>query len=428
MITTKRGYATLVISFLQYCEDNDEPAFIGKSINPWAAMFWMQWMAFMRGSSNSHKSWSASLTWLCAMLGAPSMPPLHQRHTDFALFWKRIKVAGRKKTKVKAQMQARHIWRYLRDCLKIDPDRLWLSSYDTLIEALLLVMMFLTMSRCTELLWSDKSDKVRKIITGVRFKHVDIRIRSGFRTDKVMTIEVVWFKNQQDRTLPKKVWMVTPCCGHSVKKCVCPFFAIMKLYEQIHTFRRNRMKNPKPFCNGKKVSPLSAKAAENLDIGDDNFLFVNSRGTILGYSFLYRLTRKVAAFNGLLNDELKMSPYSIRIGATSLAHHQNIDALKMMRWVEWQPGTACPTMHAHYVRYTVQQLSLVPFELLHGTLQFGEPTRNYIRSDPEVFELRNEVIRVAVYGGDAMRTRAHLKSRRQPQVKTPTFDPQPLLH
>ena len=97
----------------------------------------------------------------------------------------------------------------------------WLSSYDTLIEALLLVMMFLTMSRCTEL---------RKIITGVRFKHVDIRTRSGFRTKKVMTIEVVWFKNQQDRTLPKKVWMVTPCCGHSVKQCVCPFFAIMKLY------------------------------------------------------------------------------------------------------------------------------------------------------------------------------------------------------
>lgn len=70
-----------------------------------------------------------------------------------------------------------------------------------------------------------------------------------------------------------------------------------------------------------------------------------------------------------------------------------------MRYVEWLPGTD-PTMHSRYVQYTEVQLSTVPYEMLHGTLQFGEPTTNYIMKDPATFVLRNQVIKAALYSGD----------------------------
>ena len=80
-------------------------------------------------------------------------------------------------------------------------------------------------------------------------------------------------------------------------------------------------------------------------------------------------------------------------------------------------------MHSHYVQYTIQQLALIPFELLHGTLRFGEPTQNYIRNTPEIFELRNEVIRAAVYNGNASGAlKQAIQTRQQPTLRTPVYD------
>ena len=384
-------------------------------------MFWMQHRVWLLGSSNSHKTWSASLTWLCQSFGLPSRPPRHHSHSDFALWFENVKKSDRVKSAKKIPITARHIWRFIRDCLGIVPDQLHLAKYDDLIKALALAMFFLTASRSTELLWSDKTEdpKIQKIITGVRWSDISIAERSGFRSSEVLGIKVKWFKNQEDRRQPKKVRIVSPCCGKSTAECICPYFAIIKFLKQAYKLRKLRRRNPQPFHDKKT---WTEKQSKNLGTKPENFVFVNARGTILGYSFIYKLTQDLVAFNKIDTTNGKITPHSLRIGATSLAHHQHIDPLKMMRYVEWRPGT-CPTMHAHYVRYTEQQLAVVPYEMLHGTLQFGEPTRNFIRTDPERFELRNEVIRAALYQGkEATSSNADLKARKLPTKRKPIYD------
>lgn len=422
VITTKRNYATCILDFIRFCRENDEPPCIDESLNAWAVMYWMQKRVWTLGSSNSHKTWSAALTWLCQCYGLPSRPPRHQLHPDFSMWFENVKKSAHRKTAVKTPMHAHCIWRYIRDCLGIVPGKLHLASYDNLLEAFNLAATFLTISRCTELLWSDKSDLegIRTIITGLRWSDISIQERDGFRSKEVLDIIVRWFKNQEDRRIPKRIRMASPCCGGSTAKCICSYFDLTAYLKQIMSFRLNRHKNVRPF---KKKGSLSTNALKNLATGPDDFVFVNSRGTILGYNYLYTLIKKVVAFNKIDTSKHKITPHSLRIGATSLAHHQCIDPLKIMRYVEWKPS-ACPTMHAHYVRYSERQLSVVPYEMLHGSLQFGEPTRNFIRSLPEVFEMRNEVIREALYhGGASNKTSKGLKSRIIPSTRAILHDP-----
>ena len=56
-----------------------------------AVMYWMQKRVWTLGNSNSHKTWSASLTWLCQCYGMPSKQPMHQMHSDFAMWFQNVK-------------------------------------------------------------------------------------------------------------------------------------------------------------------------------------------------------------------------------------------------------------------------------------------------------------------------------------------------
>ena len=77
-------------------------------------------------------------------------------------------------------------------------------------------------------------------------------------------------------------------------------------------------------------------------------------------------------------------------------------------------------MHSHYVNYTQVNLATIPFEMLHGSLQFGEPLRNYIRSVPQTFVLRAEVIRAELYQGKS--TSKGLNKTDIPSIRKATYD------
>ena len=419
-ITTKRGYASCILDFARFCRENEEPMFIDNELNMWAVIYWMQHRVWVLDSSNSHKTWSAAFTWLCQCTGVSNA---YQKHPDYALFYVSIKKAAHRKTQAKQPILACHIWRYIRDKLQIQPGKMHEARYDAVLKAFALVAIFLTMSRCMELLWSDKTEdkEVREIITGLRWSDINLHRRKGFRSERVLDICVRFFKNQEDKTQPKNLRIASPCCGRSADECVCAYFDLFEYIPTIQTMRRNRFNNIKPFRkNGKGT--LGPKQKANLGLGPEDFVFVTARGTICKYDFIRRLVKDVVAFNELNKDgDCMITPHSLRIGATSLAHHQGIDPIKCMRYVEWSPNQS-PTMHAHYVRYTALELSVIPFELLHGTLQFGEPTRNYLRTIPTVWELRKEVIRAELYGGPTSKP-GHGRNHRQP--KMPIYDPDP---
>lgn len=397
---TKKNYATLILSYVQFCAESDTPPFHDQSLNADAVRYWMQTRIWILGSSNSHASWSAALSWLCKCNGFPFKPPLHQREPKYAFWYEMAKPAFQTKTAKKSPINSRHLIYYIKHRLKIDPRHLSRAKYDSLLKALALSMIFLTMSRCMEILYSDKTEDatIRKISTGVKWQHIRVSARPGFRTKEQLHIEIPWFKNQTDRDTPKRITMCCSTCTLSIEKCDCHYLAILPYLSELHNRRRNITKNPgKLRAKGNK--PFSEKAKTNLGIRGKDYVFVSERGSVLGYSFIYRTIKELKECCGLTNLLPKITPHSLRIGATSLAHHQGIDPLRVMRYVEWRPGKD-PTMHARYVAYTVVQLSTIPYEILHGTLQFGEPTINYIHTDPETFILRDEVIRAALYSGD----------------------------
>lgn len=338
------------------------------------------------------------------------------------MYYENVKRAAHKKSKAKQPILARHIWRFIRDDLKVIPGQLHKSSYDNVLKACVITLIFLTISRCMEVLWSDKTEdkSIREIITGLRWEDIHWSSAKGHHGKEVLSIKIRWFKNQEDRRIPKHIQILSPCCGHSTKQCVCPYFDIFAYLRHIKQTRRNRFNNICPFRKSGK-GQLGSNQTKNLSVGPKDFIFVNARGTICKYRFISDLIKQLAAFNKIDTSQFPLTPHSLRIGATSLAHHQGIDPLKIMRYVEWKPS-ASPTMHAHYVRYTIEQLALVPFEMLHGTLQFGEPTQNCIQHTPVTFELRAEVIRSELYEGKNKRKTKQMRSRSKPVYdKDPTI-------
>ncbi len=57
--------------------------------------------------------------------------------------------------------------------------------------------------------------------------------------------------------------------------------------------------------------------------------------------------------------------YSLRIGATSLCNQQEIDILKLLKYVAWSINSLHHVAN-RYVLFEPLDLSIIPFEMLHG--------------------------------------------------------------
>jgi hypothetical protein len=424
-IGTKKGYATCVTQFLRFCAQNNEDVYIGTQLNPWAVMYWLHHKAWVAGSANSHKTWTGALNWLCAALDLDSVH-LDNRHVRQS--WSEVKVALMKQQQQKDMLTVKHICTYIRQHLQVDPHNLRQARYDALVEALYLTLTFVTASRSAEIVYADKtdrSDKDRPIvkITGLRWSDITIRQKAdedGFRSPLILEVRVRFFKNQTDKKVPKLITIASPQCEHFRTGCSCDCFNLIGMISVIHAMRRQRRRNPAPFTVSKRGPPAFAKD-ENLNVGPEDFLFVNARGTIIKYPQLAVMFRRLSEVNGCEEAGERITVYSSRVGATSLAHHQGVDALAMMRFVEWKPIKASPTMHSHYVQYTRQQLSAIPFQMLHGAYNTGPPS-NCIEEIPQRFELRDEVIISEVYSGTSLKKASRKLPRKLPVFRFPVPD------
>ena len=362
------------------------------------------------------------MTWLCQSLGIPSAPPKHRSHSEFAIFWDNAKKGKMTKVQPKAQLQVIHIVRYLKQSLKIDMNNLRLASYESVIKALCITLTFLTISRSTELLYSDKSDRTDKealfeFYTGLRWRDICVKERDGFTSPKTMDIRVVWFKNQPNKEIPKVIRFASACCGKDQDDCVCAYFDVQRLALRAKELRMNRHNDFTPFRKS-GTGVLGSNQIAYLGTRREDYVFVNSRGTRMGYSQISNIVRDIDKVCSVSTAKLPLTSYSIRIGATSLAHHQDVDPLKVMRFVEWQPGNV--TMHAYYINYDEFQLATIPFEMLHGANHLPPDSKRVLLT-PVTFELRDEVVRAALYSGSSLKEKTPLKASR-PTPRRVTYD------
>ena len=144
---------------------------------------------------------------------------------------------------------------------------------------------------------------------------------------------------------------------------------------------------------------MTPKQRSGLRLTEDAFLLVNDRGTPFSSWNCTTLFKRLKDFCQLkVPAGRKFTPYSIRVGATSMAHCQEIDGIKMMRYVLWHVSSkSSPTMHAHYVQLTLPQIATVANEMLHGVIRPGGERVNNWQQEMEVFDVNATSIAASIY-------------------------------
>ena len=313
----------------------------------------------------------------------------------------------------KVPLHFMYLFHYIVNCLGIDPDHIERADYDSLVKAAFVVLCWNTMCRpgviYTKKL-TDPANPTVKMITGPKWKHISIRHLKGYMSKEVTRIRIPWYKNQPVKGVPKDITMCSVLCGKPKEHCVCSYMESSMYIREIRRRRVDHVNHPERFRRDSR--PLTQKQIDGLALGPDNFLLVNSNGTVYGRSNADRILKELISFIGCDKSVYNLTVYSLRVGVTSAAHHQDIDALKIMRFVQWvcNPDSD-PSMHARYVKFTLQQLATVPFEVLHGTLRHGPyPVNMLLDGEPEFFDVTAKSVKAAIYD----KSSSHSKGRRHP--------------
>ncbi len=103
-----------------------------------------------------------------------------------------------------------------------------------------------------------------------------------------------------------------------------------------------------------------------------NHVFVGANGSIWGPPKVNEIVKELKR---VLNLKKNLKGYSTRIGAVSFCRKQQIDILKMIKYVIWSIKSV-PHVSAKYMRYKRKHLQIVPFEMIHGADKAGKPIIN----------------------------------------------------
>ena len=187
------------LDFAFFCHDKDEPIIIDGHLNVQAVCFWMGDRAIRMGGANSHKSWTAALSWFCGNLGLlfVNQAPYYQSQLQYRLFHSKMVKVLSKAPKGKSPIHIRCIWWFVVKALRIDPDNLDKADFDDLVNAAFLILYWTTMCRPGVIYRTDKSDPGnpgQRLLTGICWKHVQVRKANGFRSRYVLHITIPIYK------------------------------------------------------------------------------------------------------------------------------------------------------------------------------------------------------------------------------------------
>ena len=380
----------------------------GKHLNIEAVTVWILDRTERMGSCNSLSSWSASLTWSCNaygtrfILGEPGKPakPYYQLHPRYRDTLSLLAKTSSKKTKGKCLIPFRYLLLFIKVCLGIDPDNIEDASYDDLIAAGFIAVYWNTMCRPGVIFTANKTDPESKWkkITGVHWDQCRILNDNRFRGSTATRIRFPYYKNAPPPESPKDVTFGSVLCGKPKDKCACPYMDCPMYIREIFRRRSDLTNHPEWVGNSR---PLNSKQLDALATDGRKFVFVNSRGVAFGTSHCTALFKRMVTWLGIDKRDLNITPYCLRVTVTSIAHHQGIDPLLIMRYVIWSCNQkANPSIHARYIAFTLYQLAAVPFQILHGCMTRGGNPMNYLWHDSHtLFDVNSKSIKHAMYGG-----------------------------
>ncbi len=392
-ITTKVNYASILRDFWLYTAQLGVNG-LTKDVSPRLAIYWMRARCRRIGNCNSESSWSAALSWQITSLGGT---PLYytdkyyrKAHGNMVKLWTTPR-------KLRKPIQLKWLIAYARS-LGVTPDTWWTCPLEHLTTIFMLVLLFFSMSRPAEMLYTNSTENPdwETIITGLKWSNIEPKNSHKNYKRRYLKILIRWFKNQEYRCEPKWIFMGTPSCSKPHCKC-----HILNYYEMFFVIKQRRCQEYKLLQNlnsqnmNVQQKRLHKKRIANLGTQPHDYIFVGKNGSVWKP---YQLTGIISNMIETLNipDPTAYSNYSIRIGATSLAYQQRIDLLKMVRYVIWSTK-ALPHVSARYINFTIPELRIIPFEMIHGANNKGQKCIDNSYQPLKTFDLTNQKIKAALF-------------------------------
>ena len=364
-IDTKVNYASLLRSWWAFNIEHGFDPFKPR-IDPQVAIFWMFDRTYRLGSCNSHKMWGGALSWWVI---AHNMKPVYYENQFYINLKKAMLKRYLRSRKVRLPIEIQWIVVWIKK-LNVTPENWYTVDLDSLTKVVLLLFIYFTLSRPNELLFTDKTENVNWEIKTTGLKWCDFKFdESSHDEDEwFLQLKVKWFKNQVYHGEPKIVFMGKPTCGDLNCKCVLlDFYSMIKVLHLRRTQLWDKLKLQK---GTKKCTKTWWKRYNNLGTHSNNYVFVGKNGAIWRPSILRSMVKNLISVNNVSDPECFV-PYSLRIGATTLAHMQQIDLLKVMRYVVWSVNNL-PHVSGRYIMFTHLDLCTIPFEMIHGGNVIGK--------------------------------------------------------
>ncbi len=256
------------------------------------------------------------------------------------------------------------------------------------------------MSRPAEMVHTNSTENPdwETIITGLKWSDIQSKNMNKNYSKRYLQILIRWYKNQEFSCEPKWLFMSTPTCTKTDCKChILNFYEMFFILKQRRLQYHTNLKNQQQRCVSVQQKRLYTKRLNNLGTAPNDFIFVGKNGSIWRPS---KLTEIVSDMIDQLNipDPTAYSNYSIRIGATSLGYQQGIDLLKMIRYVIWSVN-ALPHVSARYINFTIAELRIIPFEMIHGANKKGQKCVDKSDQPLKTFDLTNQKIKAVLFKG-----------------------------
>ncbi len=370
MIGSKVGLMCLLNDYWQYrLLNGDYP--LDPNPSGYSVLLWMRARCKRLGSCNSHKSWHNAITWWCEI---NLVKPVFVDHDIFKIGYPNMKKLYKRPVAQRLPLRFDWIIDYLR-AKGVTPNTWRTIDLELLRKCWFLIFYFFSLTRPVELIYSNKTEnKEWEIITtGLLWEHITHENTSGKYIDSYLQVVIPWYKNQKHREVPKVMYMSPPICGN--KECDCC------LVDFVEMFLVLKKRSQKAYVKLKQQATLKRKKSAKMDkmlkncnVIPSNYVLVSHEGIIYRYSHISAIINDLK--NTLnLQHKKQITPYSARIGSVSLCRQQEIDVLKIIKYVIWSVESL-PHISARYMAIGIDKLKILPFEMIHGRNRPGKVLKN----------------------------------------------------
>ncbi len=260
--------------------------------------------------------------------------------------------------------------------INITPNTWNICDLWTLKKVSLTLFVYFSISRPFEFTFTDKTINPlwEVITTGLKWGDINF-INCANYISSYLHIIIHWYKNQQDRTTPKIIDMSPPICNK--RNCDCQLLDFVRIFNILKSRCQTAYIN---LCHKAQQTPIFArsdimkKRLQNWEVTQNNYVFVGKNGGIWPPNTLTKVVKEMVKILKIRNPQ-KYVGYSLKMGAMSTCHRQELDILKVIRFVAWSVKSV-PHVSARYIAFERTDLQIIPHEMIHGRYRIGKRTIN----------------------------------------------------